>query len=288
MDIAGKRAEKVSRSADTKQESSVSWFLLGGMLFLRFPWIMLGKFVFPENMMGFTVIYELGTYLLTGLLILIERSRLAEYHIDLLALVLLLGAPAAVLIGSRIGGYALPGQEIKAALAVVLLIALLLWRPVLPRRGAGQTIRCIGAALLIGMALAAASGFLLAFQIPPGAEGAAALPPLGRMLYAVVYQLDYAAAAEEPLFRGFLWGRLRARGWKESRIWLFQALLFVVGHLYYVGTANISAFLVVPLGALIFGLSGWRTRSIGTSMIAHGITNAFGNTLANVFCGIVR
>ena len=94
--------------------------------------------------------------------------------------------------------------------------------------------------------------------------------------------------SEEPLFRGFLWGRLRARGWKESRICLFQALLFAVGHVYYVGTANISAFLVVPLGALIFGLSAWRTRSIGTSMIAHGITNAFGNTLANVFCGIVR
>lgn len=280
----------MSRSTETKTErgSDVFWLLLGGLLFLRFPWIMLGKFVFPENAMGFTVIYELGTYLLTGLLVFIERRRLAEYHIDMLALVLLLGAPFAVLIGTAMGEYDLPGQEYKAILAGVLLLALALWRPDLPRLGVGQTALHVGAGVLIGAALALGSGFLLIFQMPPDTKGSVAALSAGKSLYAVVYQLDFAAVAEEPLFRGFLWGRLRVRGWKESRIWLFQALLFVVGHLYYVGTANISAFLVVPLGALIFGLSAWRTRSVGTSMIAHGITNAFGNTLANVFCGIVR
>ena len=291
MDTAEKEAEKMSWSAETKmrRDSGVSWLLLGCLLFLRFPWIMLGKFVFPEEAMEFTVIYELGTYLLTGLLILIERSRLAEYHIDMLALALLLGAPLSVLIGTAMGGYGLPGgQEGKAVLAGLLLFALVLWRPVLPQQRVEQTALHIGAAVLTGAALAVVSGFLLAFQIPSVTEGTAEALSVGRSPYAVVYQLDFAAVAEEPLFRGFLWGKLRARGWKESRIWLFQALLFVVGHLYYVGSANISAFLVVPLGALILGLSAWRTRSVGTSMIAHGITNAFGNTLAHVFCGIVR
>lgn len=271
-----------------KREGCLFWILMGGLLFLRFPWMILGKLLFPGQRTSLVVVYELGTYLLTALLILLERRRLAEYHIDMLALVLLLGAPFAVFLGQSVGAYGLPGQGIKAAQAVMLLVALLIWRPVLPRRGAGQTMRYIGAALLIGMALAVASGFLLAFQVLPGTEGAAALPSLGRMLYTVVYQLDYAAAAEELLFRGFLWGRLRALGWKESRIWLFQALLFVVGHVYYVGTANISAFLVVPLGALVLGLSAWKSRSIGVSMVTHGVVNAFGNVLGNLFYNVLR
>ena len=108
------------------------------------------------------------------------------------------------------------------------------------------------------------------------------------MSYGVLYQIDYAAAAEEPLFRGFLWGRLRQRGWKEHWILLFQALLFAVGHVYYVGNRNVSAFLVVPLGALALGLVAWKTRSIGASMITHGIVNGFGATLGYAFLAMMR
>ena len=39
------------------------------------------------------VVLFLAGYLLTALLVFLERKRLAEYHIDSLALVLLLGAP---------------------------------------------------------------------------------------------------------------------------------------------------------------------------------------------------
>jgi len=53
-------------------------------------------------------------------------------------------------------------------------------------------------------------------------------------------QLCNAATLEEPLFRGFLWGYLRLQGWNEKWIWLFQALLFWVGHIYYLGVASYS------------------------------------------------
>ena len=219
--------------------------------------------------------------------VFLERERLAEYHVDGLALVLLLGAPIAVLVGRMAGGYALPGQEIKVVFAVILLVALLIRRPALPRRGVGRTAGCIGAAVLAGAALAVVSAFVLSFQTAQVVD-LSALPSAGRLLYGSLYQLDYAAAAEEPLFRGFLWGRLRKCGWKDHWIWLFQALLFAVGHAYYVGSSNISAFLAVPLGALALGLIAWKTRSVGASMIAHGITNGFGYTLSCVFYTLMR
>lgn len=275
---------------ETKKSSSAErclfWILLAGLLFLRFPWLIFGRFLVPgDNVV--IVVYELGTCLLTCLLIFLERERLEEYHIDSLALALLLGAPIAVLIGRMAGGYALPGQEIKAVFAVMLLVALLIRRPVLPRRGAGRTAGCIGAAVLAGAALAVVSAFVLSFQTSQVID-LSALPSAGRLLYGSLYQLDYAAAAEEPLFRGFLWGRLRKCGWKDHWIWLFQALLFAVGHAYYVGSSNISAFLAVPLGALALGLIAWKTRSVGASMIAHGITNGFGYTLSCVFYTLMR
>lgn len=267
-------------------ERYLFWILLSGLLLLRFPWLIFGRFLVPGDDVVI-VVYELGTCLLTCLLFFLERERLAEYHVDGLALVLLLGAPIAVLVGRVAGGYALPGQEIKAVFAVILLVALLIRRPVLPRRSVGRTAGCIGAAVLAGAALAVVSAFVLSFQTAQVVD-LSALPSAGRLLYGSLYQLDYAAAAEEPLFRGFLWGRLRKCGWKDHWIWLFQALLFAVGHAYYVGSSNISAFLAVPLGALALGLIAWKTRSVGASMIAHGITNGFGYTLSCVFYTLMR
>lgn len=270
-----------------KREQSLFWILLGGLLFLRFPWLIFGENLAPAYGSVVIAVYEVGTCLLTVLLLFLERERLGEYHVDGLALVLLLGAPIAVLVGRMAGGYALPGQALKAALAVVLLVALLLRRPVLPRRGAGRTVGCIGVAVLAGGGMALLSGFLLTFQLRE-TVAVSALPTAGRLLYGILYQIDYAAAAEEPLFRGFLWGRLRKRGWKECWIWLFQALLFAVGHVYYVGDNHISAFLLVPLGALALGLVAWKTRSVGASMITHGIINGLGTTLAYLFLAIMR
>lgn len=275
---------------ETKKSSSAErylfWILLSGLLLLRFPWLIFGRFLVPGDDVVI-VVYELGTCLLTCLLFFLERERLAEYHVDGLALVLLLGAPIAVLVGRMAGGYALPGQEIKAVFTVILLVALLIRRPVLPRRGVGRTAGCIGAAVLAGAALAVVSAFVLSFQTAQVVD-LSALPSAGRLLYGSLYQLDYAAAAEEPLFRGFLWGRLRKCGWKDHWIWLFQALLFAVGHAYYVGSSNVSAFLVVPLGALALGFVAWKTRSIGASMITHGIINGFGATLGYAFLAMMR
>ena len=104
------------------------------------------------------------------------------------------------------------------------------------------------------------------------------LPPFDLNILIVqgfVYQLGYAAISEEPLFRGFLWGFLRKAGWREIWIWVFQAGLFWVGHIYYFGKLPVSFWLVVPAGGLMLGLLAWRSLSIATSMAAHAAMNGF-------------
>lgn len=278
----------MSGTRTEKRGSLVFWLLTAGLLFLRFPWLILGGYWFPEQKTEVQLVFEIGTYLLTAILILAERERLAEYHIDTMALVLLVGAPLAEAASTVLWqNYNLPGREWKAAIAVGLIIALLVKRPALPKRGGKRVALNVGIGVLVGIVVAVVVGLMLIPQ-ETFSFGIEASPLLLVMLpRGFVLQLANAAAVEEPLFRGFLWGRLKAHGWKESRIWLFQAVLFMVGHLYYLGTANYSFFLVVPFGALALGAVAWRTRSIGSSMIAHGLCNAGGMPLSLLFRGLM-
>jgi membrane protease YdiL (CAAX protease family) len=108
-----------------------------------------------------------------------------------------------------------------------------------------------------------------------------------RVLPSIVYQLGYAAAYEEPIFRGLLWGYLRLKGWKDAWILLLQAGLFWLGHSYYIGKAPFSFWVLLPAAGLLFGLLAWRSRSIATSMAAHGVINGTGMLLGNLLAGYV-
>ncbi len=94
------------------------------------------------------------------------------------------------------------------------------------------------------------------------------------------YQLGFAGITEEPLFRGFLWGYLRKAGWRERWIWICQIVLFTLGHVYYLHTAPISFWIVVPVNAAVLGVLAWRSRSIATTMACHAADNALGYSFA--------
>jgi membrane protease YdiL (CAAX protease family) len=91
-------------------------------------------------------------------------------------------------------------------------------------------------------------------------------PTIPLLINLFFIQLGSAAVIEEPLFRSFL----KNQHYNEYLIWLFQAALFMFGHIYYIRVNNFSFFIIVPFSALMFGLCAWRSRSIGTSMIVHG------------------
>jgi membrane protease YdiL (CAAX protease family) len=100
--------------------------------------------------------------------------------------------------------------------------------------------------------------------------------PARLLLFLPLQQMLFAGIIEEPFFRGFLWGALRKAGWRDHWILLAQAGLFWLGHFYYAGKAPWSFWLAIPAGGLVLGLLAWRSRSIATSMLAHGCMNGFG------------
>lgn len=255
---------------------------LAGLLLLRFPVIILPCYgLLPISKDMGLMLFQIGTYLLTAVMILLKRDCLEKYHIDRLSLGLLVFAPLGCFVTQGIlqGGWSeLPVSTcVNGIFALLFLLALLLWKPEI---GSGER-KCMGRwvslAIIVALCQSLVTGWLIHFQrtIPP--EARIYLPGEAvRAVLLIFTQLSTAAALEEPLFRGFLWGTLRDRGWREVHIWLFQALLFTLGHIYYLGPANLSFFVIVPVGTLILGFAAWRSRSIGISMLIHGISNSLG------------
>jgi len=264
---------------DKKKHNYIPLLLLLGLLFLRFPFLILVLFnKIPISKAIGSNVFQDGTYLLTAMLIFIKRDSLSEYNMDFFSLLIFMIAPIAKMISE----YSLATKEsynsmisadwwFQIVISICLIITLLLYRPKLHKRG----IRKMLLWFLIAVTVGIGSGVLLGYITSLQSIGKSAVHPTIPLLISLFFiQLGSAAAVEEPLFRGFLWGFLKNQHWNEYLIWLFQAALFMLGHIYYFGINNFSFFIIVPFSALMFGLFAWRSRSIGTSMIVHGFYNS--------------
>jgi membrane protease YdiL (CAAX protease family) len=260
----------------------VVWSLIAGLILLRVPFLggirCLTDMETPAWVMpGF----EISTYLLSAVLILVERDRLSDYHIDKVALaIFILGKPLELLLCE----YQIPFQWPERSswyllyipIALGLLISIGITDPKLMKVKASRWQWIIGG-VLVGIALGAFFGILVRLQMEQ-VRGHRLTPVL--LIFLPVQQVIYAGIAEEPLFRGFLWGALRRAGWKEIWIWLLQGGLFWLAHLYYLGQAPLSFWVIVPVAGLVLGLLVWRSRSVGASMVAHGFGNGVGQIIA--------
>lgn len=137
---------------------------------------------------------------------------------------------------------------------------------------------------LFGGLLALLVELLLVYlKLNPPQDRSAGPATLGFLFFAVLTQLTNAAVWEEPLFRGFLWGYLRLAKWKNVWIWLFQAGLFTLGHVYYLRTEPFGPWIIrIMIPSLLLGLIAWRARSITASMATHAFFNASFDLLAHL------
>jgi membrane protease YdiL (CAAX protease family) len=246
----------------TKNHGLINLLLLGGLLFLRFPFLIVLTMTAAETssvqrlvtLLGF----EIGTYLLTALLIWRERERLSEFWFDL---------PAAV-----------------TFLCQIFLFPVgifLFWKMKKSQSWFPKPQFRVWRWALIGAILGIACEILLTTQgfVPPGPRGDSTAD-FSFLFPAVLIQMTNAAVWEEPLFRGFLWGYLRQIKWPNFWIWLFQAVLFTLGHVYYLQNENVWVWLVrMLLPSLLLGLIAWQAKSIFASMLTHGCINACGDML---------
>jgi membrane protease YdiL (CAAX protease family) len=179
-----------------KRHSLISLFLLGGLLFLRFPFLIIADLLLPREsaiLLGIRFfIFSVGTYLITAILIWWEREHLRDFWIDLAAAITFLFQI-----------YCFP-------IGIGLFVAMRRHHARFPSPPAN-----VWRWALLGAIFAIVCNiFTVNLGIePPSSRGSQ--PASFTFLLSVFFtQMTWAAVFEEPLFRGFLWGYLRRVRWK--------------------------------------------------------------------------
>lgn len=256
---------------------AITWLLIALLLILRIALAGILSALSPR--VWIYPVYELGTYFLTAMLIWWERDNLANFHIDRLVIILLvLGKPYQLLMDRLQLSFQYQLGNIYwlyLPIAFGLLIIAIFVYPKL-RNIQSRDWLWLAAGIVAGSVAGIPAGYLIRQQFPAQTMGLS----LSVLLLLPLQQLVAAGIVEEPLFRGYLWGGLRRAGWKEGWILVFQTILFMIAHAYYLGQFPLSFWFVVPLGGLATGVLAWRSRSIAVSMAAHGCFNAVAQIVA--------
>jgi membrane protease YdiL (CAAX protease family) len=274
--------EKVyGESITGRGHDQVGWSILLLLLLLRIPYTIAIIYVLPiDNQIG-AAIYEVSTYFLTCFLIWWERKRLEAFHVDSIALLL-------ILLIRPVQTFILSYWGVDSPLAFPRPLGLGLWAISLgtmaalrrsetkPAGADSRSLTWLGAGLLVGILMSILEN-LPTFRSMLSYNTDLLQTQLTPVLYStslnVLYHLGFAPVNEEPLFRGFLWGYLRQLKLKEHLIWYFQASLFTSAHLYLARQFPLTIWVFIPAAGLLFGLLAWRSRSIAPAMIAHAMVN---------------
>lgn len=258
----------------------ISWLILVLLLLLRIPFVIAIIFLLPiENENGATA-YEVSTYLLTAFLMWWERERLVDFHIDSVALFLIiLFRPIQTLVLNHWHvntPLAFPNPYGLMIWAISIGLVIGLWQGgYKPARLTASTLSWLALGIFFGILVSIGEN-LKSFQQTFGniqSAQARMLPLLTSTSFNLLYHLGFAPINEEPLFRGFLWGYLRQRKWKDVWIWLFQAGLFTLAHIYYAGQYPLLFWVLIPSTALLLGALAWRSKSIAPGILTHAMVN---------------
>jgi membrane protease YdiL (CAAX protease family) len=227
-------------------------------------------------------LYPLATYLVTAQLIWRERHRLSEYRIGKMALILFIaGVPYYVLVGLF---KIIP----LSPFPTLFLVPISIWMAV--KLIKDKQVEWVNPAgwvrwLLVGTGVGIVFGSLTGLLISLQPERMLITNSLLNIILQPTLQISNAAIAEEPLFRGFLWIYLYQRGWKNGWIWLFQAFLFCLGHIYYIPARDYFSLGTSFIGGLVIGWVAWKARDIAPSMFAHGFFNTFAQLIGDLVAG---
>jgi membrane protease YdiL (CAAX protease family) len=160
-------------------------------------------------------------------------------------------------------------SKFQIAVSIILCVLLIVSHAKVVMENWLYYVKWIVIAVIVGVALGSVIGLVYSHYQTRGQMHATIM----LVFINFITQLSSAASLEEPLFRGFIWGFLEHKGWKQVWIWLLQAALFCFAHLYYLPQYPVF-FFGAFVSALVFGLLVWKSKSIGTSMIAHGLENS--------------
>lgn len=262
----------------TRNSSLIPVILMSGLIFLRFviPIISWYEIIVIPNRSEIITVFS---YLLTALLIIWVKDELGDFNIGLSTIVIFLTIP---ILEPIYNIWCLPSPRIpkltfiwfQIITSILLFIILCFTRTSINKEGKRDVLKWLFISIVVGTIYGIITGIIYKAFIT--STPVKATIPIFFSLF--LTQVRNAALTEEPLFRGFLWGYLRKRNWKEHSILLFQAFIFFIGHFYYFPSTPI-AFVGTFISGLVFGLVVWKSKNISTSIIVHGLYNSIVNLI---------
>ena len=260
---------------------NLTWVAIGLYLALRIGMVTLSRVVTQMNPPDWIdAVYPLGACILLVFLVSINLRSLQSFHIDWLTLVLMIvGMLLSALLTQLKTPFPVPSPINLSLLYVPIaggLMAIVIIGRSKIKAPTAPNLRYLLFAIISGMIAGAFIGLLIRVRSTSLSFQHATF---GQLALLPVQQLTYAALSEEPFFRGFLWGALREAGLGDHSACVIQGSLFWFAHLYYLGNFPLSLWLIVPIGAVIFSGLVWFSRSVSTSMIAHGLMNGLGQAI---------
>ncbi len=245
----------INNNVQKKRASSILLFLL---LFARIIIINLIRFGSQDIPYWVNVAFELMAYLLIYLFIWVNQNDLASFHLDKLSIIFTILFSSILRIETNKYPYLWVAAIGFWIISLYLLVILVRKWSILPM----VKLNWIIVSIPIGFALP----FLFNFFINVKFDIINEFGTLGRFLYyslfVAINQLGHAPIQEEILFRGLLWGYLLRLGWDDKRIWLFQAFLFLLAHLYYLQLGIVywsyTGIIGLPFAGMAFSIN--RTR----------------------------
>ena len=208
-----------------------------GLLFLRIVILGIGVYLIPDLKKFFLDSFVIGTYLLTVLFIMVEYDTLRDYHFDKLAIVVILVLkPIMALFRISVIYNLNPHLGFRHELYVngIIIIAAILALVFIFRKNSLKTLEPVTMKwIAIGFLVGLATAFIITWAAFIAGSNPNIQISLKEMPLTLLIQLTNAAVYEEPLFRGILWGAMRKMDFEDKWIWIIQAILFLIGHIYY-------------------------------------------------------
>ena len=226
-------------------------------------------FAYGAVVAQFSSIYTAAFHLAIATLLVLERDRLEEFNIDRFTLYIFIFG-SFLRIRSDVFDETI--SLILIALSGGVLIVLLFLRK-LKTSEASIQLACIG--ISIGLLLSIITIFveILVLRKPPEIlliNNSFTITAIKTMLYVFP-----SVAAEEILFRGFIWGYLKKLDWKENKIAWFQGALFWMAHFSRIFTPY-SFFITLPLLTITSTKLAMKSKQTYPSILSHAVLNILG------------
>jgi len=218
-------------------------------------------------------IYVALAYLFFAVLITIESKALEEFHVDRFTLAIFV---LASLIRHRTG---LPGEDFLIALirlsGIIVVFTLIVKKPNVPRTSIGW--------VLIGIAVSTVTIILIILFEIVFRDSWEVMPLYRNNMFStvsgeIIVEWSFGALVEEILFRGFLWGYLKRKGWTENKVFWVQGILFWFFHISRIFTP-FTFFIVIPLLTMIYSKLTLHSKQLYPAIVSHIIVNVVSTML---------